>query len=147
MSAVPGRGASAPERETRHRGGWLWLAYSAFVIYGSLVPLDFRMLPLATAWRAFANAPMLDLGIESRADWIANGILYIPLGFLTVSALCSKSIGFGRISAAFIAAVFSLALAIAVEFTQLFFPPRTVSLNDLLAETIGAAAGSSSPGK
>jgi len=141
MSAVPGRGASAPDLEAPHRGAWLWLAYCAFVIYGSLVPLDFRMLPLATAWRAFANAPMLDLGIESRADWIANGILYIPVGFLSVSALCSKSIGFGRLSAAFIAAVFSLALAIAVEFTQLFFPPRTVSLNDLLAETIGAAAG------
>ena len=141
MSAVPGRGASGPDLETRHRDGWLWLAYSAFVIYGSLVPLDFRMLPLDAAWRALANVPMLDLGIESRADWIANGILYIPVGFLTVSALCGRSVGFGRVGAALLAAVFSLALALAVEFTQLFFPPRTVSLNDLLAETIGAAAG------
>ena len=141
MSAVPQPSASAPDHATRRTGGWLWLAYSAFVIYGSLVPLDFRMLPADAAWRAFANVPMLDLGIESRADWIANGILYIPVGFLTVAALCGRGVGFGRCSAALIAAVFALALALAVEFTQLFFPPRTVSLNDLLAETIGAAAG------
>ncbi len=141
MSAAPERGASTPGQATSHGGGWLWLAYSAFVIYGSLVPLDFRMLPMDAAWRAFANIRMLDLGIESRADWVANGILYIPVGFLTVSALCSRGVGFGRISAALIAAIFSLALAIAVEFSQLFFPPRTVSLNDLMAETIGAAAG------
>ena len=35
----------------------------------------------------------------------------------------------------------ALALAVAIEFLQLFFAPRTVPLNDLLAELIGAFAG------
>ena len=29
----------------------------------------------------------------------------------------------------------------ALEFTQLWFPPRTVSQNDVVAETLGAALG------
>jgi len=30
-----------------------------------------------------------------------------------------------------------LTVAVAVEFTQIFFAPRTVSINDLVAETLG----------
>jgi len=33
------------------------------------------------------------------------------------------------------------ALSAAIEFTQLWFPPRVSSLNDVLAETIGAVIG------
>ena len=33
-----------------------------------------------------------------------------------------------------------LALAVGIEYLQLFFPPRTVSLNDLLAEGLGTVA-------
>jgi len=45
------------------------------------------------------------------------------------------------VPASVLAWTLSALLAIAVEFTQLFFPPRTVSLNDLLAEWIGAGLG------
>ena len=37
--------------------------------------------------------------------------------------------------------VFCLSLAVAIEFAQLFFPPRTVSLNDLIAESLGTVIG------
>ena len=143
-TAIPVRNLPLPARQARgigHGGAWLWAGYTLFVIYGSLVPLDFRALPPEAAWRAFANMPFLILGIESRADWIANGVLYLPLGFFTVLALRGRVPGFGRAGAAAIAAVFALSLALGVEFSQLFFPPRTVSLNDLLAEALGAAAG------
>src|SRR5690242_4187638 len=59
--------------------------YLALVIYGSLVPLDFHARSLAEAWQAFRNLPFLHLGVEDRADWIANGVLYAPLGFLAAS--------------------------------------------------------------
>src|SRR5262245_52270613 len=52
-----------------------------FVVYGSLVPFDFHGRPLDAAWRTFQQAPWLVLGIDSRADWVANLLLYIPLGF------------------------------------------------------------------
>ena len=60
---------------------WL-LATLAFILYGSLVPLDFHPHSLAWAWEKFQQTPMLNLGIDSRADWIANGVLYLPAGFL-----------------------------------------------------------------
>ena len=62
------------------------LAYLAFVVYGSLVPLDFRPIPLDQAWLSFQQVPFLSLGVGSRADWVANGVLYVPLGFLLETA-------------------------------------------------------------
>ena len=119
----------------------IWLCYVAFVVYGSLVPLDFKAMPLDQAWVIFQHAPMLKLGVESRADWIANGVLYVPIGFLTAHLLLQRFGSKQSIFAFFLAILFSIALALGVEFSQIFFPPRTVSLNDLLAEFIGSLLG------
>jgi len=62
--------------------GSVTLGYAAFVVYGSLVPLAFRYRPLGEAWEAFVQTPYLQLDVGSRADWVANILLYIPLGFL-----------------------------------------------------------------
>ena len=59
-----------------------WLGWLVFVVYGSLVPLDYVALPLDHALAAFRNIPFLSLGLDSRADWVANGVLYAPLGSL-----------------------------------------------------------------
>ncbi len=119
----------------------LWLAYVTFVVYGSLVPLDFRPLPLDQAWATFKQLRMLQLGVESRADWIANGVLYVPVGFLSV-ALFGWNKGLrARLPLLVGTALFCFALALAVEFAQLFFPPRTVSRNDVIAEAIGSVVG------
>lgn len=117
---------------------WAWLIYATFVVYGSLVPFDFQPLPFDKAWAAFQQTPFLTLGVESRADWIANGVLYLPLGFLGVRALGS---GGARLLPALVSLVVAGLLAFAVEFAQLAFPPRTVSQNDLLAESIGSLLG------
>ena len=119
----------------------LWLAYVFFVVYGSLVPLQYKPLPLNEAWAAFQNIPFLQLGVESRADWVANGVLYVPVAFLTTHLLVQSVRKIPRIFLFVLAAAFSIALAVAVEFTQLYFPPRTVSLNDILAECIGSVVG------
>ena len=105
------------------------------------MPLQYQALTLEDAWAAFQKIPYLRLGINSRADWVANGVLYVPVGFLTFFLLTSKlrrawaPLLFGA------AAIFCVGLAVSVEFTQLFFPPRTVSLNDLIAEVIGSLIG------
>ena len=105
------------------------------------MPLKYQALSLDEAWAAFQNIPYFQLGIDSRADWVANGVLYVPVGFLTYFLLTSKlrrdwaPLIFG------FTATFCIGLAVSVEFTQLFFPPRTVSLNDLIAEVIGSLIG------
>jgi len=55
--------------------------YCLFIIYGSLVPLDYQPKPFEAAWQSFKHIRYLNLGAASRADWIANIILYIPLTF------------------------------------------------------------------
>lgn len=126
---------------SRAIGQWLFLGYILFVVYGSLVPLRYVDRPWADAVQAFGNIPFLALGVESRADWVANGVLYVPVGFLTVDWLIGRFRDAPRTLLFCIAAAFSIALAVSVEFAQVFFPQRTVSLNDIYAEWIGSLVG------
>ena len=132
-------------RSQSNPGRMLWLAallYTAFVVYGSLVPLEYRAIPWDNAVARFAAIPWLELGVGSRADWVANLILYIPLGYLWLGAMAGRS----KQAAVWGVSLFFSGLAIAgialsIEFAQQFFPPRTVSLNDLFAEFMGGALG------
>ncbi len=93
------------------------------------------------ALQAFSHIPYLRLGVASRADWVANILLYMPLAFLLAGAAASARSRAARIAGTVAAIAFCVALAFAIEFAQLFFPPRTVSKNDLIAETIGTGLG------
>lgn len=116
-------------------------AYTVFVIYGSLVPLQFHPHAWEEAWAFFRNIRYLNLGIGSRADWVANILLFIPLAFIWLSVFWYGKSTFWRIAASFFVLVACVGLSIGIEFTQIFFPPRTVSLNDIFAEGIGAIIG------
>ncbi len=120
---------------------WLALTYLVFVIYGSLVPLEYHAMPLDDAVAAFRNLPFLNLGIGSRADWVANLLLFIPLAFFWTAWLAlGRGTLFGVLTSSVVAAA-CLALSLGIEFTQLFFPQRTVSQNDILAEALGGLLG------
>ncbi len=122
----------------------LWIlagAYLLFVIYGSLVPLDFRPKPIEQAIAEFQQIRVLNLGIGSRADWVANILLFVPLAFLWTGLLTSRSGGVGRVFLSVLVFAGCFCLTLGIEFTQLFFPPRTVSQNDIQAESIGAITG------
>lgn len=119
---------------------FFWLIWIAFIIYGSLMPFELRPHTMAAAIEQFRHIPFLHLGVVSRADWIANILLYMPFSYLGATWL-SQFRGLPRSLAFIIVAIFGVALAIGVEFTQIFFAPRTVSLNDLIAESIGTILG------
>ena len=117
------------------------LAYTVFVIYGSLVPLEFRAISWDEATARFGAIPFLNLGIGSRADWVANLLLFIPLTYLWMGVLAA---GRGSLAAAIVTLFLiplAVALSVVIEFTQLFFPQRTVSQNDIFAETVGGIIG------
>jgi len=121
------------QKQTEHSQWLATFGYLFFVVYGSLLPFDFNHLPLATAWAKFQAIPWLLLGVGNRADWVANLLLYMPLGFLLCGLLVGKSrrpavlvIGFA------LTLLITVTLAIGVEFTQEFFPPRSVSLYVLM---------------
>jgi VanZ family protein len=117
-----------------HRYVYLaFVAYLAFVVYGSLLPFELRDLSFPQALQAFADIRFLDLDVASRADWIANIVLYIPLAFLGCTwAAGTRRLKVARSFAIGLVFVFCVSIAVTIEFTQLFFAPRTVSLNDLL---------------
>ncbi len=114
------------------------LIYLAIILYGSLIPFQFHFIPWSEAVDRFIHIQYLQLGISSRTDWVSNGILYFPLGVIWGFAEGSRiKKGAGLV----FGLLFSGLFAISVEFLQLFFSVRTVSLNDIAAEIIGALIG------
>jgi len=121
---------------------FLWgCVYFIFVVYGSLVPLEIKVITLDEAISRYFLIPYLDLNSFARADWVANILLYIPLAFMLSGSVCSSRNKFLDFIAIVFVLIFCISVAHAVEFTQLFFPKRTVSQNDLIAETIGSCLG------
>ena len=148
VSLEGGAGAVRPRRDAPRDmatpRGLLWLAtalYTAFVLYGSLVPLEFRAIPWDEAAARFAAMPFLELGIGSRADWAANLLLFIPLAFLWMAALSAGHSRLRTVVLALLLVPAATALSLGIEYLQLFFPQRTVSQNDVFAETLGGVIG------
>ena len=128
----------APILRARHYA-WITLAFVIFVIYGSLVPLTFRLVPFERAWTHFSWAFSKPITVAHRSDWAANVLLFTPLGFVGMGWLCvdrgRKPLAVGLLLIAFVA------LATLIEFAQIWFPPRDTSINDVAAETLGGAIG------
>lgn len=118
------------------------IAWLTFIVYGSLLPFEIRDYSLAKGVEIFRNIPYRSLGTLSRADWVANILLYMPLGFLGCAWMAAGArTGVGRILAVSVVFMLCITIAVIIEFVQIFFAPRTVSLNDLLAESIGTLGG------
>jgi VanZ family protein len=99
-------------------------------------------MPLGEGVAQFRAIRDYDLSIVNRADLFANFFLYVPLGFFLTRAIAAPSHPAWRhVLAALIAAGVAACIAVGVEFVQLWFPPRTVSVNDIRAEIVGGAAG------
>ncbi|WP_394788677.1 VanZ family protein [Rhodoferax sp.] len=119
----------------------LFLLYLVFVIYGSLVPLDFTPHPWDESVGKLLALRNLPLDFDSRSDWATNLVLFIPLTFLAGQSFASRSRGFSRLLIGVLIAVAASALAVGIEFTQMFFPPRTPSQDDIAALSISGAIG------
>ncbi len=130
-----------PGRQTANLKRCLLLLYLAFVIYGSLVPLNFVYRPVGDAIAAFGNIEFFDIGIGSRADWVANALLFIPLTFLASMLLTPTRRRSPHLPISLLLILASILLATGIEFTQLFFPGRTVGQNDIYAESVGGILG------
>ncbi len=133
----------APEAPAKPGRAYLVLLviYLGIVVYGSLVPLEFRSVPFEQAVKKFRDIPYLQIGIQSRSDLVANFLLFIPLTFLAMGALTRENRRRARPLIALATAAVATGLSTTIEFTQIYFPGRTVSQNDILAETIGGVVG------
>ncbi len=126
-----------------HSRGLLWwvaLVYTTFVIYGTLVPLDFQALPLAFAWETFLQLPWAARGPVSFTDLATNVALYLPLAILWRSAIPSRRLSGGWLSTGLVV-LGGMALSASLEFTQIFIVSRTPLFNDILMNSLGAVIG------
>ncbi|HTV46649.1 MAG TPA: VanZ family protein [Stellaceae bacterium] len=147
-------------RDAATRGRFLlWAAlYAVAVVYVSLVlgPVGLNFVPrdLSVAWRMLLDAPYLPIGAAQRPDWVANLLMAVPLGFLTAGAVWpwrrrrqalrrqAWRWQAWRCGLAITAAIIACwVFVVAVKYAQLFFPPRTVSLNYILAQLAGSTLG------
>lgn len=108
------------------------LVVVAAILYGSLYPFDFVGPPAP-----LAEALSARLTEVRRGDALANLLLYIPLGLLLVVMKREGPRG-GRVV---MAVVLGFLLSLSVEVTQLWLPPRTTSLSDLVLNTAGSLVG------
>ena len=131
---------STPTILTRCHYAWITIAFILFVVYGSLVPLEARPLSWSDACTRYQEAMTRGVSFESRSDWLANILLFIPLGFVGMAAF---SVDRREVSPlAIIGAIAGcVLLSSAIEFLQLWFPSRYTSVNDIVAETFGGIIG------
>ncbi len=111
-----------------------------FALYASVVPLNFRFVPLADALQRFREVCTQPISIDSKSDWLANILLMVPVAYLLTGWLLVDRTGRSRLWAVVVVPACA-AVAAGLEFSQLYFPPRVSSINDIVAQTVGAAAG------
>lgn len=126
---------------------WLWpaaLAYTLFPVYGSLLPFRWQSVAWDDAVLRFSGLLAEPLRIASRADFAANVLLAVPLAALWLAAIIGgrgrSAAGLAWLSAAWVW-LGCTALALALEFSQIFFSGRSPALSDCVAQSLGAAAG------
>ena len=117
------------------------LLAAAFAVYGSLVPLHVRHVPLTDAIAEFRAVEYIPFADASKTDFLSNVVLFLPIGFLVTGAIASgrrRSLVAALVPLVTVAAfIFS----VGIEFSQIFVIGRTPSYNDIVNETTGAALG------
>jgi VanZ family protein len=118
------------------------IASTILLVYASIVPLIYQPLSWEETWVRWQNIPWNHIGLYSRSDWIANGLVVMPLAFFWCGAIDYVSSSRWLVWIAAPLVVFFLsALVFGIEGLQVWFPPRTVSQNDIAAGCVGAVLG------
>jgi glycopeptide antibiotics resistance protein len=112
------------------------------VVYGSILPLNYRPISLEEALLKWQTIPWINLGLYHRSDWIANALVILPTAFLLMGAIGygARSVVLKSIGSLLIL-LFLFALVFGIEFLQIWFPTRTLSRNDIFAGCCGVLAG------
>jgi len=113
---------------------------AVFGSYIGLVPFQFAFPADASILETFRRSA--EQGIGSRANFLANILLFSPVGFFGAGALVGRS---NRRWITVVAVVCLLVatgvLGLAVEVLQVMVPSRTPSLADVAAQVTGTIAG------
>jgi len=119
-------------------------AYALLMLYSSTIigpdGINFVYKDPVAVFRIFLATPYVITGSDQRADWMGNLLMLVPFGFLLTGLLWPKRPTL-KLPAAFMAILIAVATILTIKYLQLFFPPRTVTLNYITAQTVGAVIG------
>lgn len=107
------------------------------LIYINFVPFRYRAVPFDQAVEGFRHLTLQNLLVLDRGRWFSNLLQFLPFGFFTCGAFRRRYLAIGVVLSAFL----GVALASAIEFGQIWAAPRTVALDDIVAESIGSTIG------
>jgi glycopeptide antibiotics resistance protein len=115
---------------------------TAIAVYGSLSPFHYRPLEIRQAFEQFGRLHQAPRHPVLRADFLANVLLFIPISYcwLAVFVVDRRWSALTILAVAFVV-VLCAALSTALEFAQLWFPPRIPSQNDMIGQTLGSLLG------
>ena len=108
----------------------------AVITYGSLYPFEFRVPaegdgPVSTLLRSWATPP-------GRGDFLANILLYMPLGWFGILSLPRRmSIGLRLVLIILCGTI----LSVSIELAQYFDADRMTAAGDVYANSLGAILG------
>lgn len=117
------------------------VAWLLFIFYGSLLPLDFHSVAREEVVRQFLGLGLPDQYVNSFTDWLQNIAIFVPLGFLGLGAAAFDKNKVQVAIGMLVALVVCIGISFGIEFTQIFFPPRNSSLQDVIANSVGAVIG------
>lgn len=127
---------------TRHDLDIAALLYTCLAVLGSLTPFKFEPVGLTAASERFLELHWWPTGHISPVDVASNVALFVPLGFLVMGSLtCDISSGAKPLAAAVATLLGCVGIGAAIEYSQCWFPSRTVSAQDVMAQLVGAAVG------
>jgi len=70
---------------------WLGIAIMAFAVYASLIPFTFTYVPLDIAWLEYTTIMSRTSLRISRTNFVANILLFVPVGFGLTGSLLTGS--------------------------------------------------------
>ena len=127
------------------------LLYASLIVYASTIigvaGPNYVPIPWSEALMHFIHMPFVAHGSTQRSDWMGNLILMVPLGFLMAGwfqpgrGLSEHDDRRSSVPAAIAALILCGGFILAVKYAQIFFPPRTVTLNYVIAQGLGAGMG------
>ncbi|MGC1818827.1 MAG: hypothetical protein WA900_14370, partial [Casimicrobiaceae bacterium] len=117
------------------------LACAALVAHLLFIPYAFAPLALGDALRTFARMPWARLGSDQNVALASRALMFVPLGALLAMWIAPQPRRPIDLPAFATASLLGCLWAIGVNFAQLWFPARTVILNLVALECIGAIGG------
>lgn len=124
--------------------GLLALGVIAFAIYISLIPFNLQLLSLEDIWARFQEIQAARSARRvSRTNFLANVLLFVPIGFGLMGALrVDRRPGARDLAAALLVVLpISIAVSFTAELLQVMAPGRVPGLVDVVAQTIGCGVG------